>query len=44
MTELTLENRITLLKSRQRDNDKIVKKLERKLRILREQKNTIQND
>lgn len=36
MTELALENRIALLKARQRDNGKIIKKLERKLRILRE--------
>ena len=38
MTELALENRIALLKSRQRDNGNIVKKLERKLKTLREKR------
>lgn len=34
-TELALMNRITLLKSRGRDNGRIIKKLERQLRALR---------
>ena len=38
MTELALENRIALLKARHRDNGKIIKKLERKLKTLREKK------
>ena len=34
MTELAINNRIELLKSRGRDNGNIIKKLERKLRKL----------
>lgn len=34
-TELALMNRITLLNSRSRDNGRIIKKLERKLRSIR---------
>ena len=34
-TELAITNRITLLRSRGRDNGRIIKKLERKLRTLR---------
>jgi hypothetical protein len=34
-TELAITNRLTLLKSRNRDNGRIVKKLERKLRRIR---------
>ena len=41
MEKLALENRIALLKSRQKDNGRIVKKLQRKLQAL---KNTEQND
>lgn len=33
-TELAIRNRLTLLKSRNRDNGRIVKKLERRLRNL----------
>ena len=33
-TELAIKNRITLLQSRKRDNDRIVKKLQRRLRKL----------
>lgn len=36
-TELAIMNRITLLKSRGRDNGKIIAKLERRLRRLRNQ-------
>ena len=42
MTELALKNRIALLKSREKDNGKIITKLERRLRNM--QKNTEQND
>ena len=35
MTILALENRINLLKSRNRDNAPIIRKLERKLRKLK---------
>lgn len=34
MKRLALENRISILKSRQTENDKIIKKLERKIREL----------
>lgn len=37
MNKLAIENRITLLKARDKDNGKIIKKLERKLRKLQEQ-------
>ena len=39
MTELALTNRITLLQSRMRNNSKIVRKLERKLKKIKEQQN-----
>ena len=42
MTELALKNRIALLKSREKDNGRIITKLQRKLRNM--QKNTEQND
>ena len=38
MTELALKNRIALLKSREKDNGRIITKLERRLRNM--QKNT----
>lgn len=38
MTELAITNRIALLQARGRDNAKIIKKLERKLRKIREGK------
>jgi ppGpp synthetase/RelA/SpoT-type nucleotidyltranferase len=38
MKELQIENRIALLKSRVRDNENIVKKLERKQRKLQKNK------
>lgn len=41
-TELKIANRITSLKSRNKDNQNIVHKLERKLR--QHQRNTKQND
>lgn len=37
MTELAITNRIALLKSRKTENGNIVKKLERKLRKIREE-------
>ena len=37
-TELTIMNRIILLKSRARDNGRIIKKLERQLRSIRSEK------
>ena len=40
MTELALENRITLLKGRTKDNTRIIQKLERKLRKLQENNTT----
>ena len=40
MKELAIKNRIDLLKSRQKDNGRIVKKLERKLRSLQENNTT----
>lgn len=41
MTELALENRIALLKGRtSKDNGRIIKKLERKLRKLKENNTT----
>ena len=42
MTELELKNRIALLKAREKDNSRVVGKLERKLRNM--QNNTKQND
>ena len=42
MTELALKNRIALLKAREKDNGRVIGKLERKLRNM--QKNTEQND
>ena len=44
MKELALKNRIALLKSRQKDNGRVVNKLERQLRALQNKKETIQND
>lgn len=38
MTELAIINRIDLLKSRKADNSNIIKKLERKLRTLKSNK------
>ena len=38
MTELAITNRIDLLKSRKADNSSIIKKLERKLRSLKSNK------
>ena len=42
MPELALKNRIALLKAREKENGRIITKLQRKLRNM--QKNTEQND
>ena len=45
MKKLALENRIALLKSRNKDNARIISKLERRLRMLDvAETNTQQND
>ena len=44
MNKLDIENRITLLENRPKDNSKIVKKLKRQLRNLEKKENTKQND
>jgi hypothetical protein len=38
MTELKIENRIALLRSREKENGNIIKKLERQLRNLQKNK------
>jgi hypothetical protein len=40
MKELALKNRIAILKARPKDNDNVIKKLERKLRKLQENNTT----
>jgi hypothetical protein len=40
MKELALKNRIVILKARPKDNNNVIKKLERKLRKLQETDNT----
>ena len=44
MNKLAIENRITLLENRPKENHQIVKKLRRQLRNLEKKENTKQND
>lgn len=44
MNKLAIENRITLLENRPKENSRIIKKLKRQLRNLEKKENTIQKD